>query len=120
MGADFVCDLREGRLKALAVRLRADAKLQHAVGRQAREALLVSRHHGNAPAVVDRRAVGRLLAEDGEADADSPAIGLAFFLPRAHRRDVDQLRRAAHRLGIVAAVEVLLGDVVERHLGWLH
>ena len=100
-------DLRQRGFQALAVRVHADAQLQTAVGRQPRGRLLVSGHHRDAPAVIDRRAVRRLLAVDREADADPASVRLAAFLPRAHARDVDRRHRAAQRLRIVAAVEML-------------
>ena len=108
-------DLRERRLEPLAVRVRADAKLEHAVGRQARRALLVPRHHRNAPAVIDAGAVRGLLAEDREPHADAAAVRLAPPLPLAPLRNVERAHRAAQRLGVVAAVEILLGDVHEGH-----
>ena len=58
----------------------------------------------------------RLLAKDRESDPDSPSVGLASLLPLAYCRQVDRGGGAAQAFGIVAAVEVLSGDVVERHL----
>ena len=113
---DLVGDLRERGLVPLAVRVGADAQLEAAVGREARGRLLVPRHHRDAPTGVDRGAVRRLLAEDREADAEQPAVRLARPLTRAHRREVDRRNRAPQALRIVAAVEVLVRDVVERHL----
>ena len=42
--------------------------------------------------------------------------GFAALLPRPDRRKADRLDRHAQELRIVAAVEMLVGDVVERHL----
>ena len=117
---DFVRDLRQRGLQALAVRLDADAQLKPAVGRQPRGRLLVARHHRDAPAVIDRGAVRGLLAIGRHADADQPAVGFAALLPRAHGIDVDRSDGAAQRFRIVAAVEPFLGDVGERHLLRLH
>jgi hypothetical protein len=61
---DFVGNLRKRGLQALAVRMHADAQFESAVRRDPRRGLLVSRHHGNAPAVVNRRSMRRLLAID--------------------------------------------------------
>ena len=83
-------DLRQRRLKALAVRMHADAQFEPAVGREPRRGLLVARHHGDAPAVINRRAVRRLLAIDRQADADQTAVRFALLLPRPHRVDVDR------------------------------
>ena len=113
---NLVGDLGEGRLEALAVGMQADAELESAVRRDAGGRLLVSRHHGDAPPRVDRRAVCRLLAIDRKADADAPAVGLATFLALANGREVDRRDRAAQGFRIIAAVEVLLRDVVEWHL----
>ena len=112
----LVRDLGERRLHALPVRMHADAQFEAAVRRQARGCLFVPGHHRNAPAGIDRRAVRGLLAIDGNADADPAAVGFALALACAHALDVDRRQGAAHRLGIIAAVEMLLGDVVERHL----
>ena len=109
-------DLGERGLEALAVRMHADANFETAVGRQARLRLLEAGNHRNAPPGVDRSAVRRLLAIDGEADADPAAVGLAARLPLPNLRQIDVIGSAAQRFGIVAAVEVFSGDVVERHL----
>src|SRR5580692_9233628 len=76
------------------------------------------RHHGNAPAGVDRRAMRALLAIDRKADADEAPIRLATLLALADTLEVDRIQSAAQRFGIVAAVKMLLSDVVERHLLW--
>ena len=60
------------------------------------------------------------LALFDEADADPPAARLALLLPGANPVQADRVHRAAHGLGIVAAVEQLVGDVGEGHLGCLH
>ena len=93
---DFVRDLRKRRLQALAVRMHADAKFQPAVGRDPRRRLLVAGHHRNAPAVVDRGAMGRLLAIGRDADADQPPVRLAM-LPGASRRASMSIAATARR-----------------------
>ena len=108
--------LRQGRLHALPVRVDADPELEPAIGRHARRRLLVPRHHGNAPAGVDRGAVRALLAIDRKADADEASVRLAALLALANALEVDRRQRPAQRFGIVAAVEMLFRDVVERHL----
>ena len=108
-------DLRQRGFQPLPVAVHADAQFQPAIGRQARRRLLEARHHGNTPAGIDRGAMRALLAEQREAEADARVaggLGLAF----AHGGNVDGLHRAAQRLGIVAAVEMLAGDVDEGHL----
>ena len=101
--------------RPLAVGVDAQAKLEPAIRRYARRRLLVPRHHGDAPAGVDRGAVRRLLAEDRQAETDEPSVGLARALARAHGGEPDRGDRAAQAFGVVAAVEMLLGDVVEGH-----
>ena len=109
-------DLRQRRFQALPMRMHADAQFEAAIRRQARGSLFVAGHHRNAPAGIDRGPVRGLLAIDREADADPAPVGLALALACPNALDIDGRKRAPHRLGIVAAVEVLLGDVVERHL----
>ena len=115
---NFVGDLSKRGLKTLTMRMHADSNFEPAVRRHARIGLLVSGHHRNAPAGIDRRAVRGLLAIDRKTDADQPSVRLFRALTRPHRLDVDRRQRALHRLRIVAAVEMLLRDVVERHLVW--
>ena len=109
-------DLGERRFETLPMRMDADAQLEAAVRRQTRARLFAAGHHGDAPAGIDRRPVRRLLAIDREAEPDAAPVRLAFSLGGRgpHRRRSSQ--GARQRLRIVAAVEVLLGDVVERHL----
>ena len=57
-----------------------------------------------------------LLAIGRNPNPDAPAVSLAAFLTRAHARDIDCGHCAAQRLGIISAVEVLLGNVIEGHL----
>jgi hypothetical protein len=98
----FVRDLRECRLETLPVRMGADAKLQHAVRREPCDALLVSRHHGNAPAVVHGSAVRRLLTIDRDADSDAATVRLAVLLPHAPFRHVERGHGAPHRFRVIA------------------
>ena len=107
-------DLRQRRLQPLAVRLHAHAQLQPAIGGDARRRLLPARHHRDAPARIDRGAVRPLLAEYGQTDAGAKRSGL-LRLPGAHPGQVDRRGGAAQRPRVVAAVEVLAGDVIERH-----
>ncbi len=112
----FMRDLGQRRLHALPVRMHADPQFEAAVRGEPCRGLLVPRHHRNAPAGIDRGAVRGLLAIDGDADADAAAVSLAPALFGANGIDVDRGERAAHRFRIVTAVEMLFGDVVERHL----
>src|SRR6202042_2081876 len=77
---------------------------------------LVPRHHGNAPTGVDRGAMRALLAIDRKANADEASIRLAAPLALANALEVGRIKSAAQGFGIVAAVEMLFRDVVERHL----
>ncbi len=113
---DLMRHLRQRGLHALAVGVDADAQLQPAIGRQPRGGLLVARHHGNAPAGINRSAVRRLLAVDRKAGADQPAVGFARALAYADTGDIDGGEGAAHRFGIIAAIKMFVRDVVERHL----
>jgi hypothetical protein len=113
---NFVRDLGERGFETLTVRVDTDAQFEPAVRRHARGGLFVSRHHRDAPAGIDRRAMRGLFAIDREANADQPPIRLFRALARAHRRDIDRRKCAVHGFRIIAAVEMFLGDVVERHL----
>ena len=57
-----------------------------------------------------------LLAIDRKANADEAPVRLAALLTLANALEVGRVQRAAQRFGIVAAVEMLFRDVVERHL----
>src|SRR5262249_61220820 len=94
----------------------AGAQLKAAVRGEPRRRLLVARYHGDAPADVHRGAVRCLLAIDCDTDPDQAAIRLAAALPRADRRNIDRFDGPAQRFGVIAAIEMLVGDVVERHL----
>src|SRR6202035_3001667 len=113
---DRMGDLRERRLQALAMAVRADAQLEAAVGGEAREALLVAGHERDAPRCIDAGAMPGLLRIHREPDADMAAVALAAALPRAHRIEPDRRDRTAQRLRVIARIEMPLGDVVERHL----
>src|SRR5467141_2918090 len=95
--------------------MHADPYLESSVRLHARIRLLVSEHHWDAPAGVYRRTVRGLLAIDRQANANQPAVWFLRALTRPHRRDIDRRQRAPHGLRIVAAVEMLVGDVVEWH-----
>ena len=96
--------------------VRADLELQRAVRREAGMALLVARHQRDAPGGVHAGAVAGLLGVHGEADADAAPVGLAARWRSRTLAEADGLDGPAQRLGIVAGVEMALGDVVERHL----
>ena len=136
--------LRQRRLQALAVAVRADPQLEPAVRREARQRRLVARHERNAPGRIDAGAVAGLLGVHGEADADAAAVGLARFLalrapgrsrwPRwrgAGPRDSRRSRNGAWRYcrtasaraapgsskrSVVRLAADLAGERVERHL----
>jgi hypothetical protein len=112
---NFVRDLRQCRLHALAVRMHANPEFEPPVRCHSRGGLFVSRHHRNAPAGIDRGAVRGLFAIDGKANADQAPIGFPMALALAERCDVDCGDGAPHGFRIIAAVEMLAGDVVERH-----
>ena len=101
----FVRHLRQRGLQSLAMALDADAQFQPAVGSHARDRLLEARHHRNAPAGIDRRAVRRLLAEDAAAEADAQRTGRLRLSARARRADRSR-DDAAQTFRIIAAVEV--------------
>ncbi len=111
---DLVGHLGQGRFQPLAVALDADAQLEAAVRRHPGDGLLESRHHRYAPSGVDGGPVRALLTEDRATEADplgSPRVALTS----AHGRQIDRSHGPAKALRIVAAVEVLARDVVERH-----
>ncbi len=113
---NFMGDLGQRRFKTLAVRMHADTEFEAAVRRHPRIGLFKSGHHRNAPAGINRGAMRRLLAIDRDAGADQPPIGLPASLPLPDGGNVDHRHRAPHRLRVITAVEMLVGDVVERHL----
>src|SRR5258706_5266572 len=53
-------------------------------------------------------------------DADLPPIRLAFRLPVENSGQADEIDSPPQGLGVVAAVEMALRDVVERHLLGAH
>src|SRR5262245_7307421 len=58
----------------------------------------------------------RLLAIDRCANTDQSSVRLADLLTRSDRRHVDRSDRTARGFRIVAAIEVLAGDVLKGHL----
>ena len=84
--------------KSLPVRVDADPQLQAAVGGEACCGLFVSGDHRNAPAVVHRRAVRRLLAIGRESDADQTSVRLAVF-DDLDPGDIDRRDGTAQRSG---------------------
>ena len=117
---DFIGHLCKCGLQALAVRLGTDAQFEHAIGRETRKALLVAGHHRNAPTVIHGSPVRTLLAINRDADTDFPSIGFADFLPIPPFGQIERGHRPAHRLGVVARVEMLVGDIVVGHILALH
>src|SRR5438128_3805986 len=73
-------------------------------------------HHRNPPTRIDRSAVGGLLAIDGEADADAATVRLSARLAGPNGVEIDGREGAPQRFRIVAAIEMLPGDILERHL----
>src|SRR5262249_36207747 len=71
-------------------------------------------HHWNAPTMIKRGAVSALLAKDRKSNADTARLA-APCLALADRIEPDRGDGAAHAFRIIATVEVLAGDVVERH-----
>jgi hypothetical protein len=113
---DFVRDLRQRRFVPLAVRVGADADLETSIRGQPHGRLLVSRHDGAAPSRQHRGSHRALLAEDRDPDADEPPVRLAPALTRADRGQADGRHRTTHGFRVVAAIELLLHHVLERHL----
>src|SRR6516225_11016540 len=111
---EFMGDLGERRLQALSVRVHADPQLEPAIGREAGGRLLVPRHHWDSPAVIDRGAVRTLLAEDREPDAE-PLRSVGLRLAPADRVEPYRGNGAAQAFRVIAAVEMLAGNVVEWH-----
>src|SRR5690348_8900343 len=107
-------DLGEGRLETLAVRVHADAQFEAAIGCQAGRCLFVARHHWNAPTLINRGAVRALLAKYRKSDAD-PVLLTANRLARADFVEPNRGDSAAQAFRIIAAVEMLAGNVVEGH-----
>ena len=105
-------DLRQCRLQPLPDALDSGAHFKPSIRRDPGKHLLIER----APLAVGGGAMGGLFGEHGDAEADQPAVRFAAFLPGPDRRKADRLDRLAQKLRIVAAVEMLVGDVVERHL----
>src|SRR4051812_23243775 len=105
-------DLRERRFKSLADTLDSGPDFKPSVRRDPGKDLFVER----APLTVGGCAVSGLFREYRDAEADQPAIRFAALLPRPDRRKIDGVDCPAQDLRVVAAVEVLVGDVVKRHL----
>ncbi len=117
---DFMRHLGKRRFHALPVAVGTDAQFQAAISRETGLRLLEAGHEGDAPGGIDAGAVARLLRVHGVADADATAVLLALRLARAHRVVAHGLDGHAEGLGVVATVEMALGNVVERHLVRLH
>ena len=75
--------LRQRCFKSLAVTVDTHPQLQTAIWCQPRRRLLETWHHWNAPALIDRRPVRTLLAENCKTDADARTAGL-LALSTAH------------------------------------
>jgi hypothetical protein len=78
---NFMSNLRQRCLKALAVRMSTDSKLQTAIRRDTGNCLLLPRNHRNAPSGIDRRAMSCLLTIHRNAKPNPAAIRLAPLLP---------------------------------------
>jgi hypothetical protein len=113
---DFMRDLGIGRLVSLAMRMSADPDLDVAVGGEPDGRLFVPGDHRTAPGGEHGGSVRALLDEKRQADADQPAVGLAQALPSPHVGEPDGVNRAAQALRMIPTVEMLVRDVVERHL----
>ena len=116
----LIGDLRHCRFHALAVRVRANRQFQHAVGIEPCAALLVARHHRNAPAVIHAGAVRGLFAKNRKADADAAAVRFGGLLPGADFVETNRIARHLQHARVVAAVEMFFRDVVVRHLRRQH
>src|ERR1700722_18121397 len=99
--------------------MHADPDFEAAIRCQTGGCLLMAGDHGNSPSRIDRGAMRGLFAIDRKADADQPAVALAGTLAFSHAGDIDRRKRATHRLRVVTAIDMLVGDVVERHIGWI-
>src|SRR6516162_6992668 len=86
---DFVRDLGEGSLETLAMRVNAYTQFETAIGGQAGRSLLVTRHHRDAPALIDRSAMRALLAKYCKPDADAAFVA-AKSLTRAYGVEPDR------------------------------
>jgi hypothetical protein len=115
-----VGDLRQRRLQSLAVAVSANSELEPAIRGEARLALLAAWHERNSPSGIDTRSVAGLFRIHCDADAEKPPVWFATLLPFAQRTEPDRIDGLPQGLGIVAGIEVPLGDVVERHLLGTH
>src|SRR4029077_10767581 len=95
--------------------MHARAYLEAARRRHAHRRLVVARHQRQAPGREHAGAVGGLLAVAREADPDQPSVGSALALALAPGIEADLDAHHQERLAIVAAVVVLLRDVVVGH-----
>ena len=105
-------DLRQRGFEPLPNALNAGTDLKPAIRREPHKDLLVQR----APLAVRGKTVGGLLGKHGNADTDQASIRLTPLLPRPHGGNVDRVDRHAQELRIVAAVEMLVGDIIVGHL----
>ena len=117
---DLVGDLGKGRFHALPVRMHADPQLQPAIGRDPGRGLVEARNDGRAPGGEHRGAVRGLLRVGGQAHADEAAVGLAAPLALADSVHTDHVHGLPQAGRIIAAVQVLAGDVDVGHLFALH
>src|SRR5271166_4297636 len=94
--------------------MHADPQFEPAVGGETGRCLLVARHHRDAPALIHRGAMRTLLAEYRKPDADASLLA-ALRLALADGLQPDRGDGASQAFRVIAAVEMLAGDVVERH-----
>src|SRR6185437_15196626 len=107
---NFKGNLSQRRLQALPVRMDANAQFEAAIRGYPSGGLLVSRHHRNSPARIDRGAVRALLAINRKAEPQQVPIRLALGLTGPQRRQIEMRQGASQRFGIIAAVEMFSRD----------
>src|SRR4029079_2133821 len=113
---NLVRDLGEGGFVALTMRMGSDANLDVAIRRDPDIRLFVTGDDGTPPGRQHRRSVRALLDEEGQANANEPPVALGSLLAGAHFRQADGIDGAAQTLRVIAAIEMLSHDIVERHL----
>ena len=82
--------------------------------------LIKARHNRHPPGRKHRGAVRRLLGVRGQANTNQTPIGLALLLARAHRFDIDHLKRTPDTGRIITAIKMFICHIHIRHLLGLH